>query len=389
MSISEVTRQSDGVVASGRHTKLSVVVPAYNEVTRLAAGLPLLLEAVPGGTQVIVVDDGSTDGTADIARWHLADLPHSVVLRLPKNSGKGAAVRAGVVKAEGEIIAYLDADMATDPHDLVRLVEALGGNEVVVGSRTTPGSVIERWSPHRRLMTRTFSMLVTSTLNLPMRDTQCGFKAFYGSVAKLLFHGCQVNGFAFDLDILSRAARLGLHMGEVPVHWNEMPGSKVRVVHDSLSMLLDVGKTSRVHREGPPIHGVMVRSPDPWGAAHLLRSAVRPTDTVLAWDGGAAVLFPCAPPTVSARMARELEAVIPSCRLQQIELDFEALCTHPLREAGRPRRTPSAPAPRSHALRRSHRGLGSGQRAATPTARTSGSAPRPRNAVDRGAINGA
>jgi hypothetical protein len=331
--ISEVNRPESSAPGSGLggpSTKLSLIVPAYNEAARLGAGLPRLLDAVPlEETQIIVVDDGSTDGTAEVAKWHLAGLPRSVVLRLPKNSGKGAAVRAGVVKADGELIGYLDADMATDPRDLVRLVERLEVNEVAVGSRTSPDSVIDSWSAHRRLMTRTFSLLVTNALHLPMRDTQCGFKLFHGSVAKLLFHGCRVDGFAFDLDILNRASRLGLEMAEVPVHWSEIPGSKVRVVHDSLAMLVDVGRTICVHRDEAPIHGVVTFSSDPWETAELLRSNVRATDPVLAWDGGCAALFPCTPPTVSARLARELRAGLPSCRLQQVELRFDALCSHP------------------------------------------------------------
>jgi hypothetical protein len=358
--ISEVTRESGSAPTHRRHTKLSVVVPAFNEGTRLATGLPQLLDVVGQETEVIVVDDGSTDGTADVARRHLAGLPRSVVMRLPKNSGKGAAVRAGVVKAGGDVIAYLDADMATDPHDLLRLVEALDESEVVVGSRAQPDSVIEHWSPHRRLMTRTFSLFVTSTLNLPMRDTQCGFKAFHGSVAKLLFHGCRVDGFAFDLEILARAARLGLHMEEVPVHWNEMPGSKVRVIHDSLNMLLDVSKTSRGHREEPPIQGVVALNGDPLATAHLFRSTVRPTDTVLAWDEGAAVLFPCAPPTASARMAHELETALPSCQLQRIELDFEALCSRPAPSDDDRSCTATSEAPfPSGSRHRGHGGVGS------------------------------
>lgn len=116
-----IERTTDDYRLTGLHQgvrtpRLSLVVPAFNEARRLADGMPRLLDVIPRDeTEVIVVDDGSTDGTADVARRHLAALPRRVVIRLPKNTGKGAAVRAGVVEARGEIIAYMDADMATDP----------------------------------------------------------------------------------------------------------------------------------------------------------------------------------------------------------------------------------------------------------------------------------
>jgi len=306
--------------------RLSLVVPAYNEATRLARGIPKLLEVIPRDeTEIIVVDDGSTDGTAEVARRHLADVPRRVLLRLPKNSGKGAAVRAGVVEASGEIIAYMDADMATDPGDLINLVGALRASPVAVGSRAAAGSVVEDKSPLRTLMTRTFGLLVASAVDLPMRDTQCGFKAFHGSVAKLLFHGTRVDSFAFDVEVLTRAARLGLHMEEVPVRWTEVAGSKVRVVRHSLEMLIDVGKTRWRRACESPIHGVALTDTNPWEGAQLLRSCVRPVDTVLSWEGGALALFPCVPPTVASHLVRRTARQVESHRLQHVVLTLETL----------------------------------------------------------------
>jgi glycosyltransferase involved in cell wall biosynthesis len=306
--------------------RLSLVVPAYNEASRLARGMPTLLDVIPRQeTEVIVVDDGSTDSTAEVARRHLDHLPRRSLLRLPKNSGKGAAVRAGVVEASGEVIAYMDADMATDPNDLVQLVGALGSSPVAVGSRSARGSVVEDKSHVRTLMTRTFSLLVSSAVGLPMRDTQCGFKAFHGSVAKLLFHGAKVDSFAFDVEVLSRAARLGLHMEEVPVRWRQVAGSKVRVVRHSLEMLVDVGRTKWRRACESPIHGVALTDSDPWEGARLLRSYVRPVDTVLSWEGGALALFPCVPPTVAAHLVRRLERTVPSHKLSHVAVALEIL----------------------------------------------------------------
>jgi glycosyltransferase involved in cell wall biosynthesis len=306
--------------------RLSLVVPAYNEAARLAQGIPKLLEVIARDeTEVIVVDDGSTDGTAEVARRHLADVPRHVVMRLPTNSGKGAAVRAGVVKARGEIIAYMDADMATDPADLIHLIEALHGSPVAVGSRTLEASVIQEKSHLRTLMSRAFGMVVSSAVDLPMKDTQCGFKAFHGSVAKLLFHGAQVDSFAFDIEVLTRAARLGLCMDEVPVRWTEVSGSKVHVVKDTFEMLVDVGRTRLRRTPETPIHGVAITDIGAQEGARLLRAWVRPTDTVLSSDSGAVALFPCVPPTVAALRVQKIQAEMPMHRFERVELTLDTL----------------------------------------------------------------
>ncbi len=309
-----------------RAPRLSLVVPAYNESERLSRGIPRLLEVIPHEeTEVIVVDDGSTDNTSEVALSQLAELPRSRVIRLPHNSGKGAAVRAGVVEARGEIIAYMDADMATEPSDLALLIDALRRSPLAIGSRALESSVVEDKSGLRRLMTRTFGLMVSSAVDLPMRDTQCGFKAFHGSVAKLLFHGAQVDSFAFDIEVLARASRLGLETAEVPVRWTEMAGSKVHVVKDSMKMIFDVGRTRRRRVSETPIHGVVMQDTPPGEGADLLRSCVRPVDTVLSWDDGAIALFPCVPPTVAAHRVREIQAKVPSHRLQHVELTLETL----------------------------------------------------------------
>ena len=182
-------------------------------------------------------------------------------------------------------------------------------------------------------MTRTFGLVVASAVDLPMRDTQCGFKAFHGSVAKLLFHGAQVDSFAFDIEVLTRAARLGLRTEEIPVRWTEVAGSKVHVVKDSLEMLIDVGRTRWRRKTRAPIHGVALTDTDPWEGAGLLRSNVRAVDTVLSWEDGALALFPCVPPTVATHLVRQIKDRVPSHRLQHVELTFETLARSDLRGA--------------------------------------------------------
>jgi hypothetical protein len=327
MTITELDHaRSAGLVASDPPPRLSLVVPAYNESVRLSRGIPRLLEVIPHDeTEVIVVDDGSTDDTSEVASSQLSGLPRSMVIRLPHNSGKGAAVRAGVVEARGEIIAYMDADMATEPSDLALLLDALRQSPLAIGSRALDSSVVQDKSGLRRLMTRTFGLMVAGAVDLPMRDTQCGFKAFHGSVAKLLFHGAQVDSFAFDIEVLARASRLGLETAEVPVRWTEMAGSKVHVVRDSMKMIFDVGRTRRRRETETPIHGVVMHDTTPVEGADLLRSCVRPIDTVLSWDDGVIALFPCVPPTVATNRVREIQAKVPSRRLQHVELTLEAL----------------------------------------------------------------
>ena len=230
---------------------LSLIIPAYNETDRLEAGLQRLMEAAPpDGTEIIVVDDGSTDATADVARATLASWSSHSVISLPKNSGKGAAVRVGVAHARGDSIGYMDADMGTDPKDLKLLVDALRRSHVAVGSRAHELSVVQR-DIHRRIMNRVFGMTVASMTRLPYMDTQCAFKAFRGPIAKLLWHGSRVDRFAFDVEVLDLAVRFGLQMEEVPVTWIDVSGSKVRPVHDGLQMFGDVAPLPPDPEGGP------------------------------------------------------------------------------------------------------------------------------------------
>ncbi|MGO8873129.1 MAG: dolichyl-phosphate beta-glucosyltransferase [Acidimicrobiales bacterium] len=306
-------------------TSLSLVIPAFDEAGRLGGGLQQLMEEVsPDNTEILVVDDGSSDDTAEVARAHLASWPRHEVVSLPHNRGKGAAVRAGVVRARGDVIAYVDADMATDPRDLVSLLAALDGNHLAFGSRAHTGSVVHR-EVHRRVMNRTFGMLVASMTQLPYMDTQCGFKAFKGSVAKLLFHGSRVDRFAFDVEVLDLAARLGLRREEVAVHWTDVAGSHVRPVHDGLQMLGDVARSRLMRRFQPPVQGVFVPKVPIEMAGASIRPFIRSVDLMVEWEGGTAVLFPCLPPTVSHRISRRLLSDLEACDPTELSVEFSAL----------------------------------------------------------------
>ncbi|ADP83107.1 Protein of unknown function DUF3367 [Pseudofrankia inefficax] len=230
---------------------VSVVIPAFNESRRLPSSLPVLSAALQRfhlpDAEVIVVDDGSLDDTARIAADLLRDVPNSRVIRLPRNRGKGAAVRAGVAAAAGEAIVFMDADLASDVADLPALLAALDHAEVALGSRRLGGGA-ER-SAKRRLGSWVFHQVTRMFIPLDLADTQCGFKAFRHTEAKVIFGLSQVAGFAFDIEVLAIARSLGYRIAEVPVRWTEQPHGTFNALRHTPAMLADVVRARRnVHR---------------------------------------------------------------------------------------------------------------------------------------------
>jgi glycosyltransferase involved in cell wall biosynthesis len=220
---------------------VSIVIPAYNEVARLGTTLPALLDATdPDEIEIIVVDDGSSDDTFTVANELLGDRPRAITLRLEQNTGKGAAVRAGMLRASGDALVYMDADLATDLEDLKPLVVALDDAGVAIGSRVIEGSRVIGGTRMRATMARVWSSMVRALTGLPVRDTQCGFKAFRAPVARELFSSARVDRFAFDVEILALAQRRGMTIVEVPVTWSAKGGSRVRPFADSVNMMWDL-----------------------------------------------------------------------------------------------------------------------------------------------------
>ena len=319
--------------------RLTIVVPAYNEDHRLAAGMRRFDTAVSAGaidldrTEVVVVDDGSTDRTAAVAEKLLAALPHHRVIRLPVNQGKGAAVRAGIATARSPYTAFMDADMAIDPLAIPLLLDGLERNDVVVGSRALPNSMVETTYAVRTLISRLFNELVTSGTGLGLKDTQCGFKAFRTPVARLLFHLVRIDRFAFDVEVLARARRLGLSIGEVPVHWKHVEGSTVHPLHDSVTMVSDVYRSRRGLLAGPPVPTIVVRpttgSTDPgWRdqVADLLQNLLDgiPVSVVADGDGLVALLAMVDPADV-ARVHAALRDELPSAEVTRRALGLDGL----------------------------------------------------------------
>ncbi|HEY5098283.1 MAG TPA: dolichyl-phosphate beta-glucosyltransferase, partial [Acidimicrobiales bacterium] len=255
--------------------RLTIVVPAFNEAHRLAAGMERFAAAVEDGavdlevTEVVFIDDGSTDATADTARRLLAPLPHHRVISLPTNRGKGEAVRTGVALARGSCTAYMDADMAIDPRAVPLLLGGLETNDAAIGSRALPDSMVDGSYTVRAAMGRLFNRLVTTGTGLGLQDTQCGFKAFRTPAARLLFHLVRIDRFAFDVELLARARRLGLRVTEVPVQWKNVPGSTIHPLHDSITMLADVYRSRLGLLTTPPVPAAAVRGPSPGGGESL------------------------------------------------------------------------------------------------------------------------
>lgn len=232
---------------------LSVVVPAYNEERRLPPTLIHMIDffdQMPFSYEVIVVDDGSTDATADIVRKFERVRKQVRLIQLPTNYGKGHAVRLGVLNSRGKRILMADADGATPIEEFLRLNEALTKETpIAIGSRAL-ASVDTRVSTsiHRRLLGRVFNRCVNTVLVPSIADTQCGFKMFTRSVAMFLFRNQRSNGFSFDVELLYIAKKSEIAVAEIPINWTNIPGSKVNLIVDSLKMLRDIFQFKVMHR---------------------------------------------------------------------------------------------------------------------------------------------
>ena len=228
---------------------LSIIVPVFNEERRL----PSLLERLEADgdsvvsqaglqlSQVIVVDDGSTDGTAAMLD-EFEGLPgRFTALRFERNRGKGAAVREGMLTAGSSLALMTDVDLSTPLEEVSLLAAALeAGADVAIASRALRESQVLVHQPlHRELMGKAFNVAVRVLTRVPWRDTQCGFKLFRLETTRRLFELQRIEGFAFDVELLVMARRLGLQVAEVPVRWIDHPDTHVGLVSSSAAMALD------------------------------------------------------------------------------------------------------------------------------------------------------
>ncbi len=241
---------------------LSLVIPCFNEASRIDACLEAVVawrDRQPGlAAEVVVVDDGSRDGTGDRVRAFAGRRAEVRLVSLPENSGKGAAVRAGVLASRGEVVVFLDADLAVDVAHVDDVLPALrNGVDVAVGCRHVPGAAVER--PQglvRRALGRGYLGLSRWLLDIPVADVTCGFKGFRRRVALRLFQGARCERWGFDAEILHLAARENYEVLEVPVRWRDGSDSRVRLPFDllrSLKELLAVRRRSRRGDYGPAL----------------------------------------------------------------------------------------------------------------------------------------
>jgi len=213
--------------------ELSVIIPAYNEASRIRDSLNRIknyLRTKQMNFEIIVVDDGSEDGTGRLVQEMIAGFSELKLIHLPFNRGKGFAVRAGMMEAKGKLILMSDADLSAPIEELEKLVQVIEqGADVAVGSRRAKGAVLlKHQSWFRQNIGLAFGFFTRIILPTGVLDTQCGFKCFKADVAKKLFSLQKSTGFAFDLEILALARKLGFGIKEVPVKWKNSESSKVK-----------------------------------------------------------------------------------------------------------------------------------------------------------------
>jgi dolichyl-phosphate beta-glucosyltransferase len=255
---------------------LTLVLPAYNEAERIGPALDELFgylrrrgdeardgapgsASLPARLEVLVVDDGSTDGTADLVRARPEaagataggdGAPTLRVITVP-HGGKGAAVRAGMLAATTDLVIFTDADMATPPDMLPLLVEALGDNDIALGSRIQPdGSDMRKSQPwYRRTLGKAFHLLASAWVVGPVKDTQCGFKGFSRVAAHDLFARQRVQSIVFDVELIYLARKRGYRMAVVPIRWADRRGSRMRASPAlALRVAWDLFRIPLIHR---------------------------------------------------------------------------------------------------------------------------------------------
>lgn len=231
---------------------LSIIIPCFNEESRLGPSLERIrgfLAPKPFDREVIVVNDGSSDGTSALAARQTDSFRSSGVdLRVienPGNRGKGYSVRNGVMESKGQVVLFTDADLSTPIEEADKLIAPIERDDydIVIASRALDDSIIPvRQSLMREHAGRTFNLIMRAIVGLPYKDTQCGFKAFRRDRVRAVFERQRLDGFGFDAEVLFIANRQGLRLLEVPVVWRHVEASKVRLFTDSRRMFTDLIK---------------------------------------------------------------------------------------------------------------------------------------------------
>ena len=224
--------------------KVSVILPAYNEGARLPSCLDRLLIYLASQDfdyEVIVLADGCTDDTERIAAEYATSDPHVILVSFPERLGKGGGILNAAHEATGDVLIYMDVDLATTPSEILLALRKMEeeGADIVYGSRYSPDSRILVQPPlHRKFLRKAFTFLFRLLFGIDLYDTQCGFKAIRRSVFNSLSNELKIKGFAFDVDLAVKAVRHGYRILEIPVTWSYMEGSKV----DMLKQISELGR---------------------------------------------------------------------------------------------------------------------------------------------------
>jgi len=240
---------------------LSLIIPAYNEADRIGPSIEkayAYFEHTDYDAEIIIVDDGSSDRTIDAVKEVFAKKPGTLeriatrVIPLGTNSGKGAAVKRGMLDARGRIRIFTDADFSTPIKEIAKIIPLIASGEydVVIGSRAADGRVlVKKHQPwYREAMGRFYNVLVQLFVFRGIRDTQCGFKGFSGDAAQILFSRQQVHGFSFDVEILYLARRYGYRIREIAIEWYNDERSTVGALTDSAKMFWELLRIRNLHR---------------------------------------------------------------------------------------------------------------------------------------------
>ena len=255
---------------------ISIVIPAYNEEARLGPTLNRVLNFIrlqAWDAEVIVVDDGSRDRTADLVRKYAESDGTIRLVQNPGNRGKGYSVRNGMLNARGRVILFTDADLSSPIEEAPKLLEALeAGADIAIGSRWMRSELrTKRQSLTRQVLGRVFNLLLRMVLRLDFKDTQCGFKAFRRRAATAVFPLQRIERWGFDPEILFLARRAGFKTVEVPVRWGHDNGTRINPVADGSRMVADMLRIRWHSLSGKYGDGVGVVSPRPVSASERPR----------------------------------------------------------------------------------------------------------------------
>jgi len=237
---------------------LSVIIPAYNEQTRIADSLYVIKDYLSNQSyrsEMIVVDDGSNDLTTEIVKfidiYGKEQLEHDegTLIENSKNVGKGYSIAKGMLRSSGDIVLFMDADRSTHISEVEKLLPYFdAGFDMVIGSRKMKTSIVDKKPWYRNLMSCLFNVAVRLISVSGIRDTQCGFKAYRGEISHKIAKQQRIRGFGFDVEHLYIAQKSGFKIKEVAIKWTHSEGSKVGPIKDSVTMFLDLIRIRWIHR---------------------------------------------------------------------------------------------------------------------------------------------